>query len=878
MKTLERMYTLQIVSPSQHPDKTTTYRVQFYRARPSTDNKLASLEVYVEDTDGADPTKNQIENFDPKEEIYDIWIPYSTKTLRVKAAKSNAQAVLGDLEITDLPNYKLEGENPGDKTKELLHEVKERFKELPEKPTQPPKGSGVPDLEPGVMELKYTVTSEEGWVTNQGGKKTYRVRIHRNPPKDDALISAFEVYNGNEGEQETVLPYEPAFSPDTKTYTLTIPYSIKKIKFNITTNDPNVDEVELWQTKVGSGDDNKLLWLTSSNTNTLLKLGTTTKGIDVQDITTDYVKNNQGYHPFYIKVVPEKGPLGTIQQYLLRVIREEPSHDATLKDLVLQDQDNGEIKNFSLREYEDDEKNVNNRIYHLTVPYKTTGVSFTPTTNHQYATMEIAEELLGEIMSPIKREIKSGAQSKVYNLKDKPLEEKKFQIIVTPEDGKAENQVIYTIYIQREEPSHDARLKALKTENTSNFKPLFISSKTDYSADVNEGAPGVIITPTANHPNATIKVDGVVVESGSPTDLIELLEIKQTVRIEVIAEDGVTRMVYKIEFTNQNLIEKTSNADLKRLAVNYGLMTPEFQSAVTEYEVTAKETTWSVDIIPRLADQYATMRVLNGTKELGDYNGNYALALADGENNVTIEVTSPDKTVTKNYDVTIYRNDEEKLKNLEPLEAEDINFEQVGNPIIVKIEEYPRVGASVFNTIREEYPDRSIVFQGNDYSIRFDGKNLTRVIPQTEIYDFRMTFDSPDEEAIYDLIGERSANDDIIDDAVLCYFDYHGSLPGPATFSLSLGRRYANDTLYWHYYNKERERIDYYGSLNSNSKGNVAVSIDHFSTYIVTPEHRIAGSEDKDGIIDELGMVSNGQDLLGSGGKLNPDTGVKEAP
>ena len=141
-----------------------------------------------------------------------------------------------------------------------------------------------------------------------------------------------------------------------------------------------------------------------------------------------------------------------------------------------------------------------------------------------------------------------------------------------------------------------------------------------------------------------------------------------------------------------------------------------------------------------------------------------------------------------------------------------------------------------------------------------------------------MTFDSPDEEAIYDLIGSRSANDDIIDSAVLLYFDYHGSLPGPATFNLSLGRRYANDTLYWHYYNQERDRIDYYGSLQSNTKGTIAVSIDHFSTYIVTPEHRIAGSEDKAGIIDEMGMVSNGQDLLGSGGKLNPDTGVEETP
>ena len=111
---------------------------------------------------------------------------------------------------------------------------------------------------------------------------------------------------------------------------------------------------------------------------------------------------------------------------------------------------------------------------------------------------------------------------------------------------------------------------------------------------------------------------------------------------------------------------------------------------------------------------------------------------------------------------------------------------------------------------------------------------------------------------------------------MLAYFTYHGSLPGPASLNLSLGRKYGNETLYWHYYNQERDRLDYYGALKSNSKGTVAVSIDHFSTYVVSPMHRIAGSEDKNGIVDELGMVSNGKDLLGSGGKLNPDTGVME--
>ena len=104
-------------------------------------------------------------------------------------------------------------------------------------------------------------------------------------------------------------------------------------------------------------------------------------------------------------------------------------------------------------------------------------------------------------------------------------------------------------------------------------------------------------------------------------------------------------------------------------------MTPKFKPAVTEYEVTATEDTYSVDIIPRTDDRLATYEVFAGTRKIGDYNNNYALALEDGENEVRIVVTSPDKTVTKEYTVMIYRNEEDKLKNLTPLESEDVDYE-----------------------------------------------------------------------------------------------------------------------------------------------------------------------------------------------------------
>ena len=232
--------------------------------------------------------------------------------------------------------------------------------------------------------------------------------------------------------------------------------------------------------------------------------------------------------------------------------------------------------------------------------------------------------------------------------------------------------------------------------------------------------------------------------------------------------------------------------------------------------------------------------------------------------------------MTKTYTVNVYRNEEDKLKNLTPLEAEDIDFENSGDVILVMIDEYPRVSSSVFEELKN-YPEKTIIFQGNDYSLEFKASDLERVIPQREIYDFRMSFTSPDEDIIYDHIWDYSRNDDIDNRIVMLYFEQHTSLPGPATLHVSLGSRYDNDTLYWHYYNQERDRIDYYGSLQSNSKGNIAVRIDHFSTYLISPKHRIAGSADKEGVIDELGQTTNGGDSLDqSGSKPFPNTGAGE--
>ncbi len=843
-----KVYILEITARSQDPRTQywTTYTVAIHRDPASRDDTLAYLRLFYENADYKNE-KNNLITFKPDQMQYDIYVPYSTRRLRVQAAK-NHELAEGPEKMEENVTPPLVGTNQVDEKQWLT--LKGKYDAS------------------GVLNFGVTVKSEAylAGKADAPNPRQYQVTIHRLDPNNDPTLKSMAIADA----EDKARTFRPSFNSEEEAYTVEIPFSVKQLKFNLTPTDENVNNIMIY---MGSVDESNLvysLWEEDSKGELVegdIKIGSLTPIVPAGRNNEIPALNKEpaitkGYYPIIIRVIAEDEV--TEKRYEVRVQRAEPSKENRLKSLVLKDQDGVEIKTMAFHPDEID--------YALTVPFETNAVSFTPTASQEGATIVIRDGSVLQTILPY--EVESGTQSKNFNLND-PGEEKKFEVVVTPEDKDAEKKT-YTIRITRGPPSDDARLKGLKADNTSEFKPLFIASKTEYTAKLAEGAEGTIITATANHPGATIKINGQVVPSGTPSDLIELIEIKQTIKVEVTAQDGKTKKVYNIEFTNENLIEKTNNADLKRLSVNYGFITPEFKSSVTEYEVTATENTWSVDVVPRVSDPLATMRVLNGTRELGDYNGNYALALVDGQNDITIEVTSPDKTVVKNYQVSVFRNEEEKLKNFTPLEAEDIDFDRSGNPIIVKVDEYPRVGASVFNTLREDYPEKTIIFQGNDYSVRFDAKNLTRVIPQTEIFDFRMSFDSPDEDAIYDIIEEREANDDILDDVVMMYFYYHGSLPGPASLNLSLGRKYGNETLYWHYYNQERDRLDYYGSLKSNSKGTVAVSIDHFSTYVVSPTHRIAGSEDKNGIIDELGMISNGKDLLGNGGKLNPDTGVPE--
>lgn len=786
---------------AQDPNIVQAYQFVFRRDVPSTDATLKEIKIIDEDS------IDHMTGFDPEIMKYSIDVPYHVTKVNPQFTTNSpvAKAILTNAPQGLFANL-LRGADWVDLAPEEGTPTSIRIRVDSES-----------DLA-NASDVVDSGTTDKGTYT-----RIYEVNVTRLPPGHTTTLSELKVW----GTDDKELTYTPVFHSDMEQgdyYELFVPYSAEKVRFSAKATDPYATVV-LKNSKL---DPAGMPIPANSKTKAVeVKAGTESDTADYFDI-------------FEVEVTDEA--TDHTQIYPVHICRAPPSRDGTLKSLAITDQDAKPVKN-----YEFDPEIYK---YTLDVPYETEKVAFTPTAS--YAGVKR--------ITVNGRTVKSGATSALIKLgyPDKTT----VDVVVTPEDPDAP-LITYSVTFKRSAPSSEARLFKLVTGNTTDFKPVFAPSKTNYSATMTTGAEGVTVTPTAVHAAAKITVDGNIVASGATSEIIRILSVHQTITVVVTAQDGKTTMTYKVNIYNPNLENPSSNADLEDLEVQYGAMRPEkFSPAVTDYAVSVEEECYSVTLIPIPADPAATLEVKNGTKKIGDFEDNYAAAIQDGENEFTITVTSPDKKVTKDYTVIVYRNDEDNMGILKPITPEDIDIENSPNPILVDITKYSRISREVFEELKK-YPEKTIIFQGNDYSLRFDAKDLQAVIPHTDIFDLGLSFTSPLEDEIYDEIDSYSANDDL--DIVMVYFKYHGALPGPATLTMSLGTEYANMRLYWHYYNEERKRIDYYGNFLTNSRGTFSIEMDHMSTWIIADE-RIAGSENKFNADLDLGASAEKN-------KLNPNTG-----
>ncbi|MGC5326213.1 tandem-95 repeat protein [Brevibacillus sp. SYSU BS000544] len=106
-------------------------------------------------------------------------------------------------------------------------------------------------------------------------------------------------------------------------------------------------------------------------------------------------------------------------------------------------------------------------------------------------------------------------------------------------DGLADSNVA-TVSISRE-GNNNADLRALKV-SSGKLKPSFSAKRTEYTVEVNNKVDSIKVTPTTSNKDATVKVNGVAVISGLPSEPITLQTGANKVEVAVTAQDGTEKL------------------------------------------------------------------------------------------------------------------------------------------------------------------------------------------------------------------------------------------------------------------------------------------------------------------------------------------------
>jgi subtilase family serine protease len=325
--------------------------------------------------------------------------------------------------------------------------------------------------------------------------------------------------------------------------------------------------------------------------------------------------------------------------------------------------------------------------YNVSVEWNVSSVIVTPTVNESHATVTVNGNA-----------VLSGQPSGSINLNHG---NNTVTIVVTAQDSSTKT---YTIIVNRAPVSNDATLNSL-TISSGTLSPGFNSNTISYTDSVANNVLSVTVTPLANNPTSTIKVNGVSVATGTASQTIVLTPGPNTITIIVTAGDGTTVKTYTITVTRAY----SSDATLSNLIISSGTLIPTFNSSTTSYTGTVNVS--SITVTPTVNESHATVTV-NGTSVLSG-SISKTIVLGIGINTIIVVVTAQDST-TKTYTIALTRltsNDATLSNILVPsygLLSPAFNSLTPRYTIII-----PNNYSSVIFSVLSTQPDSTIKINGN---------------------------------------------------------------------------------------------------------------------------------------------------------------------
>ena len=310
----------------------------------------------------------------------------------------------------------------------------------------------------------------------------------------------------------------------------------------------------------------------------------------------------QGENKFNIVVTSESG---NVKTYTI-IINREASSDNYLTDLI---PSVGTLEP-SFSYYETD--------YTLKLDSSAALLSFEVGTSSQFATVEGIDRMI----------VPDGESTR--------------KIVVTAEDKTTR---IYTITVIKDR-ADEARLSSLSISGYK-FNETFSKDTFTYTLTVPNSKKTILSSEVEAIPidsNATVEKTSSIKLSSTSTNIYTVV---------VTAKDGFTKQNYYINIDR----EKSSEALLQSLKFNVGVLTPGFNTSLDEYTLTVPNTISEItkDNVEAIAtDEEATVTKME------------KLELTNKVNVYKIQVTSADKTVTKEYIVNVLfgQSNDATLKSL----------------------------------------------------------------------------------------------------------------------------------------------------------------------------------------------------------------------
>ena len=267
--------------------------------------------------------------------------------------------------------------------------------------------------------------------------------------------------------------------------------------------------------------------------------------------------------------------------------------------------------------------------YSLAVNWAVTNVQITATAASSFATLTV-----DGTSTP------SGASSSAIPLS---VGVNTVDIVVTAGDGVTTKT--YHLTITRN--LVDASLSAL-TLSAGTLSPAFSALQSDYTTTVAPSLTSMQITVTAANSGSMLTVNGTSTASGIASSPIALAVGTNLITIVVTAPDGFTTQTYNISVSRPS-----SDATLTALALGAGTLSPAFFSGTTAYTATVGAAVASLQVTARTNSGAATMTVNSVATPSGVASS--PIALAVGDNSISIVVTAQDGVTTRTYNVTVTR-------------------------------------------------------------------------------------------------------------------------------------------------------------------------------------------------------------------------------